>query len=573
MSLLAEQLRQMLDYSIQEACKSGQLTTSTLPDQLVIERVRDAKHGHLATNLAMLLARPERKNPRVIAQTVMDHLVDEDGLIENHAIAGPGFINFTFTAQAWQRVLEPVLTEGERFGYAPSNGSRVNVEFVSANPTGPLHVGHARGALTGDAIARLLEAAGHEVCREYYVNDAGKQVDTLARSVLIRYQQQLGKDVELPEDHYPGDYIIPIAKAAIERFDDRFLNADPFAEEGQWLEPLRELAIDVNLRDIKQTLGNLGIMFDRWQSERELVDSGAIDASIRQLQQDDFLYEEEGKLWFRSTDFGDDKDRVVIRANGVGTYFASDIAYHRDKLQRGFDQIIDVWGADHGGYVRRVSAALAALGLPADRFTPTLVQMVNLVKEGEAFKIGKRSGNMILLQELLDQVGPDVIRFLFLMRRSDAQYDFDLGLAMEQSMENPVYYVQYGHARLCSIIRRAASQNLEPCTLNSPELQRLTHPDEVELIRLIAEWPETLQEAAKALEPHRLAHFLMNLVGTFHGYYTRNRKAAPVVNSEDPGASQARLLLCQALATTLRAGLSVLGVQAPERMEREGDEP
>ncbi len=569
MSLLAGQLRQMLEGSLRQACASGHLVTEELPKGIVIERPREAKHGHLATNVAMILARPERKNPRLIAQTVLDHLNDDDGLLESWDIAGPGFINFTFTAQAWQRVLHQVLTERERFGWAAPSGQRVNVEFVSANPTGPLHVGHARGALTGDAIARLLEAAGHEVCREYYVNDAGKQVETLARSVLIRYQQLLGEDVVLPEDHYPGDYIRPIAALALERFGDVYRQADPFADDGPWMVPMRDLAIAENLAGIQATLENLGIHFDRWQSERELVSSGAIEAALDHLKEGDFLFEEEGKLWFRSTDFGDDKDRVVIRDNGIGTYFASDIAYHRDKLERHFDRIIDVWGADHGGYVRRVSAALAALGLPADRFAPTLVQMVNLVKDGQAFKIGKRSGNMILLQELLDEVGPDVLRFLFLMRRSDAQYDFDLGLAMEQSMDNPVYYVQYGHARLCSILRRAESQDLSPCRFDAPELGRLTHPDEVELIRLIAEWPETLQDAATAREPHRLAHYLMNLVGTFHGYYTRNRKAAPVVSLEDPEASRARLLLCDALAITLRAGLSVLGVHAPERMDRE----
>ena len=563
----------MLDVSLRKACADGLLATEQLPQGLVIERPREAKHGHLATNLAMILARPERKNPRMIAQTLVDHLNDGDGLLDACDIAGPGFINFTFTAQAWQRVLGQVLHEGARFGWAPSSGQRVNVEFVSANPTGPLHVGHARGALTGDAIARLLEAAGHEVCREYYVNDAGKQVETLARSVLIRYQQALGRDVELPENHYPGDYIRPIATQALETFGDIYKDADPFEEDGPWLEPIRDLAISLNLTGIRATLENLGIHFDRWQSERELVANGAIDSALDRLRTGEFLFENEGKLWFRSTDFGDDKDRVVIRDNGIGTYFASDIAYHQDKLDRGFDRIIDVWGADHGGYVRRVSAALSALGLPADRFDPSLVQMVNLVKDGHAFKIGKRSGNMILLQELLDEVGPDVLRFLFLMRRSDAQYDFDLSLAMEQSMENPVYYVQYGHARLCSILRRAESQDLAPCTLDGPELGRLSHPDEVELIRLIAEWPETLQEAAKALEPHRLAHYLMNLVGTFHGYYTRNRKTAPVVTLDDSQASRARLLLCHALATTLRAGLAVLGVSAPERMDREEASP
>ena len=360
MSLLAAQLHRMLHLSAQKAAARGELTTTDLPDNLVIERPRDPKHGHLATNLAMLLARPERKNPRVIAETIVAHLVDEEGLIEAHEIAGPGFINFTFTAQAWQRVLAPVLNEGDRFGWASATGQRVNVEFVSANPTGPLHVGHARGALTGDAMARLLEAAGHEVCREYYVNDAGKQVETLARSVLIRYQQQLGSDVELPEDHYPGDYVHTIASLALERFGDTYRDADPFAEDGPWLIPIRDLAIAENLAGIKATLENLGIHFDRWQSERELVAAGAIDTSLEQLKAGQFVYEDEGKLWFRSTDFGDDKDRVVIRANGVGTYFASDIAYHRDKLERGFDRIIDVWGADHGGYVRRVSAALSA---------------------------------------------------------------------------------------------------------------------------------------------------------------------------------------------------------------------
>ena len=441
------------------------------------------------------------------------------------------------------------------------------MEFVSANPTGPLHIGHARGAFTGDAVARLLESQGWQVTREYYVNDAGRQVDTLARSTLIRYQQACGESVSLPEDHYPGDYVKTIAEKALAQWGDQYRHQNPH-EDGDWLALFRDLAVAENLAWIKADLAKMSVHFDVWQSERELVAAGAVDHAVSTLKATgDSLYEDEGKLWFRSTSYGDDKDRVVLRATGEGTYFASDIAYHKQKIDRGFDRLIDIWGADHGGYVKRVEAALSALGLPSERFEALLVQMVNLVKDGAAFRIGKRTGNMILLSELTETVGPDVSRYLFLNRRSDAQYDFDIGLAMQQSLENPVYYVQYGHARLCAIMRRGDESGLRPCAADDPSVASLILPDELDLLQRIAQWPEVLKAAADSLEPHRIANYLGDLVGAFHGYYTRNRQTARVVDLDDPSTSSARLLMCQSLASTLRSGLAVLGVSAPERME------
>jgi arginyl-tRNA synthetase len=568
MSTLKATLTDLLAASLASAQEAGALVSAQLPDGFVVERPKDDRHGHLATNVAMVLARPERNAPRKIAEALLEHLTDPDNLVKRAEIAGPGFINFTFHDRVWQRVLAPLLEAGERYGFAPARGEKVNVEFVSANPTGPLHIGHARGAFTGDATARLLEAAGYEVTREYYVNDAGNQVDTLGRSTLIRYQQALGVDVELPEDHYPGDYILPIAAIAQQRFGDAYKDADPFVD-GDWLPLFRDLAIEVNLADIKRVLAAMNVHVDVWQSEREMVAGGAVERAIDALEaRGDCLHKDaDGKLWFKSTLWGDDKDRVVIRDDGRGTYFASDIAYHKQKLDRGFSRILDVWGADHGGYVKRVEAALAALGLPSERFEALLVQMVSLVKNGEAFKIGKRSGTMILLEELVAAVGPDVARYLFLMRRSDAQYEFDIGLAESKSLENPVYYVQYGHARLHAILRRGVAEGLAPCGPNDAALELLTHPDEIDLLQRMAQWPEFLQAAAEALEPHRVTTFLAQTVAAFHSYYTRNRKTARVIDAAAPELSSARLLLCQAMASTLRTGLSLLGVDAPERMD------
>jgi arginyl-tRNA synthetase len=569
---LKDTLRNLLEDALRAAHAAGELQTATIPEAMVVERPKDDAHGHLACNIAMVLARPERRAPRQIAAVLAARLRSAESLIESVEIAGPGFLNFFFRAAAQHAVLGEIEVAGDAFGRLPANGKRVNIEFISANPTGPLHIGHARGAFTGDAVARLLEAAGYEVTREYYVNDAGRQVDTLARSTLIRYQQALGREVALPEDHYPADYVRPIARIATERFGAQYADQDP-AQDGAWLPLFRDLAVAENLASIRADLAQVNVCFDVWQSERALVGSGAVEDALEALRgRGDTLYASEGKLWFRSTDYGDDKDRVVIRASGDGTYFASDIAYHKAKLDRGFDRLIDVWGADHGGYVKRVEAALAALGLPSERFEALLVQMVNLVKDGKAFKIGKRSGNLILLSELVDAVGADVCRYLFLNRRSDAQYDFDIGLATKNTLENPVFYVQYGHARLCSILRRGETEGLRPCAADAAAVAGLTSADERDLLQRIAVFPEVLAGAAKALEPHRVATYLHELVAAFHSYYSRNRVSARVLDSDAPALSSARLLLCASLATVIRSGLAVLGVSAPERMVSPSEE-
>ncbi len=534
-----------------------------------IDSPKQAAHGDWASNVAMLYAKAARLPPREVATRLKDRLVDPAGAVAALEIAGPGFLNFRLVPEVWWRGLAEVAARGPRFGRSDVGaGQKVDVEFVSVNPTGPMHVGHGRGAVTGDAIAALLEATGHAVTREYYINDAGNQVKTLARSVHLRYRELFGEKVELPEESYPGEYVIGIARELAREHGDRYLRAP----ESEWLGPFAALAVTRVLELIRGDLAALGIRFDVWFSEKErLHETGALRAVLDDFRERDLLYDKDGAVFFRSTLHGDDKDRPVVKSTGEPTYLAGDIAYHQDKFRRGFDWCLNVWGADHHGDIPRVRAAVEELGVDPLRLRFTLVQMVNLLRDGQPFKMSKRAGTVVSLREVVEEVGADATRFFFLLRRSDAQLDFDVGLARKQSNENPVFYVQYGHARLCSILRRAAEQGLAPPRHDVEALRSLTLPEELDLAKRVLSMPELVAGAALAFEPHRLVFFLQETVAAFHGYYTRSKNSDKVIGP-DPVKTRARLFLCDCLRQAMANALGILGVSAPERMERAADQ-
>jgi arginyl-tRNA synthetase len=524
-----------------------------------VEQPKQESHGDFATNAAMVLAGRARKKPREIARALVGHIGDGGGRLARTEIAGPGFINFFVSEPAWQSALGEVFAAGERFGRVDAGqGRRVLLEFVSANPTGPLHVGHGRQAAVGDALARLLAAAGYEVHREYYINDAGNQVQVLGRSVYARYRELLGLSYEFPEDGYPGDYVREIAADLRGAEGDRLASMAPEAA----VDLCGRGAAQVLLARIREDLERFGVSFDLWFSERAMVERGEVEEALDRLRASGHLYEREGATWFRSEDAGDEKDRVVIKADGLRTYFATDIAYHYDKFQRGPAWCIDVWGADHHGYIPRVRAAIQAFGHDPARFSVVLVQFVSLV----GGRMGKRSGNLVTLRELLSEVGADAARFFYLMRSQNSTLDFDLQLAKEQTPENPVFYVQYGHARICQLIERARREGHELPSFSEEAVRPLRLPEELAILRGILRMPEVVASAAQELEPHRIAHYLQELLGTFHAYYTKYKHTERVV-SADVAKTRARLLLCEALRLVIRNGLGLLGVSAPNRME------
>ncbi|MRR07285.1 MAG: arginine--tRNA ligase [Deltaproteobacteria bacterium] len=541
-----------------ETCYADGTLSSGIVPEIVIEVPTHAEHGDFATNVAMQLAKPEKKAPRQIAEILINTLKNNSELFEKVEIAGPGFINFFINKSLWRESLKSIVSAGDDYGKGTAGkGKKVQVEFVSANPTGPLHIGHGRGAATGDAVASILTAAGFEVEREYYINDAGNQMDTLGKSVYLRYCELLGKPAEFPEKCYQGDYIKDIARDLITKFGSRYLEAS----EDESIPVFAKLGGDIILQGIKQDLEDFGVVHNTWFSEQTLFDSGKVDEAISQMHQNGFIYEKEGALWFRTTDFGDDKDRVVVRSNGVTTYFASDIAYHKEKYQRGFDWVIDVWGADHHGYVPRLKGIVQGLGRDADDLKIILVQLVSLMRDGVPVAMSTRSGEFVTLKEVVDEVGRDAARYFFLMRRSDSQLDFDLELAKRQSTENPVYYVQYAHARICSIFETATERGLTPEDFSKIPLGTLVAPEEMALIKFLAQFPEVVEGSALNFEPHRITYYLQELAGLFHSFYNKHR-----VIGEDPELSAARLLLLKCTAQTLKNGLLLLGVSAPERM-------
>jgi arginyl-tRNA synthetase len=526
--------------------------------EFVLERPRDAGHGDLATNLAMVLARRERTNPRQTAERVLGALQLPAGVVARTEIAGPGFINFWLAENQLAAAHRRILEEGPRYGRVAGPALKVNIEFVSANPTGPLHVGHGRGAALGDAIASLLEAAGYRVTREFYINDAGVQIDRVAQSLWARVRQEAGLPAEIPEGGYHGEYLRENARAVLAAEGAGFARLP--AEEG--VRRCRELALRIQREEQDRDLADFGVRFDIMTSEQAVYDAGQVDRALALLAERGLTYESEGALWLRTTEFGDDKDRVLRKGDGSYTYLVPDIAYHLDKHDRGFDRVIDVWGADHHGYIPRMTAVLLALGLPPEFFEVELVQLVKVVRGGEEVKMSKRSGEFVTLRDLVDEVGVDAARYFFLMKKGATPLDFDVDKAKKQTEENPVFYVQMAHARLSGIFRTAER---EPESVTGEiELAALAAPQDSELLKTIVTWPEVVEKAAREHEPHRITAYLHDeLAPVVHGWYHHTRAVgAP----EGPATEQARLLLARAARIVLANALNLLGISAPDRM-------
>jgi arginyl-tRNA synthetase len=547
----------LLERSIQSAIAAG-LLSAAVPSRIEVEWTKDPCHGDYASNVAMILASQNRKNPREIAKNLLERIDDTELVLEKVEIAGPGFLNFFIRESCWSPLLKSVDSEDDRYGSAQFGESRrIQVEFVSANPTGPLHIGHARGAVVGDVMANILAAVGYDVFREYYINDAGNQMNNLGKSILLRYRELLGRAEDFPEGCYKGDYIRDLAAELLKREGEHYLDMD----EADAIPLLTTFAGGAILEGIKEDLLAFGVVFDLYFSERELYREDGVGSLLRTLQEKDFIYSEGNALWFRTTAFGDEKDRVVVRQNGDPTYFAADIAYHQNKFLRGFETVIDIWGADHHGYIPRMSAAVQALGYEKDALKVILVQLVNLLRDGKPVAMSTRSGEFDTLRQVVDEVGKDAARYNFLMRRSDSHLDFDLELAKRQSNENPVYYVQYAYARICSIMRMAAERGIATPLYDDAELGLLKLPEEVDLIKAITRFPEVVEGAARTLEPHRLTFYLNDMAALFHSYYNKNK-----VISDDGALTGARLFLVKTVRIVLKNALTLLGVSTPEKM-------
>jgi arginyl-tRNA synthetase len=548
---------------------------------VTVEPPRDPLHGDMATNAAMVLAKPSGQKPRDIALKLAEQLMS-DGRITAADVAGPGFLNLRLANDVWQGLIGQVLNMGQQYGTSSMGiGKKVNVEFVSANPTGPLHVGHTRGAVFGDALAGLLAFAGYDVTREYYINDGGAQVDVLARSVYLRYLEAHGQQVAFEDGTYPGDYLIPVGEALKMKVGDAFVGKG----EQFWLSEIREFATDQMMMLIREDLASLGITMDKFFSEKSLFGTGVIEKTIEGLRQDGLIYEgvlepPKGKTpedWepreqtlFKSTEHGDDVDRPVMKSDGSWTYFAPDIAYHGDKVNRGFDQLIDILGADHGGYVKRMKAAVSALSGGNVPLDIKLMQLVKLFKNGEPFKMSKRAGNFVTLRDLVEQVGADVTRFVMLTRKNDAPLDFDFDKVLEQSRENPVYYVQYAHARGCSVMRRAADLGIDvsDAALATTDLTSVQHDSEIAVVKKVAEWPRLVEIAARTNEPHRIAFYLYELASDLHSLWNKGNEIPSLrfLQEDDKATSSAKIALVRSVCVVISAGLGILGVTPAEEM-------
>jgi arginyl-tRNA synthetase len=552
-------IKELVLEAVKKANEQGDLPSSELPG-VTLDEPKIEAHGDFSTNIAMVMASIQKMAPRKIAEAIIKHLNDTAGMLEKTEIAGPGFINFFINKSFWSPVLRHIHQEDTRYGASEiGKGIKVQVEFVSANPTGPLHVGHGRGAAVGDVVANIMSVCGYEVQKEYYVNDSGRQINTLGLSVFMRYKELLGEDVEFPDDCYQGEYIYDIAKKIMEKKGRSLLEAGE--EKAAVLYCAGVAAKDI-LDGIKKDLDSFGVEFDKWYSEQSLFDSGKVDAVINDFRGRKIIYEKDGALWFKTTDFGDEKDRVVVRSNGDTTYFASDIAYHQDKFDRGFDRVIDVWGADHHGYIPRIKASIEAAGNDRDRFNVILVQLVNLLRDAVPVAMSTRAGEFVTLQDVINEVGRDAARFIFLTRHYGSSLDFDLELAKKKSNDNPVYYVQYVHARISSILRKAREERaMGDVTWNEDAVVLLTAPEEIRLIKAMARYPEVVRESAEFMEPHRITFYLMTLASSFHSYYNKHR-----VLTDDPLLAAGRLYLILAVKKVIRNGLALLGVSAPEKM-------
>jgi len=524
----------------------------------IIERPRQKGFGDYSTNIAMQLAKRHRKNPGDIALAISKKVAGCD-VVEKCEVAAPGFVNIYIKGSCWAALLGDILGRGDAYGsLSMGGGEKVQVEFVSANPTGPLHIGHGRGAAVGDAISRILERAGYDVTKEFYINDVGRQIEVLGRSVWLRAREALGEEITMPEDSYHGEYIKDVAAKFMEENGKSFLDLP----EAEAVASFKEFASRALLERIREDLSDFNVEFDVWYSEKSLYEKHLVEKAMKELERRGLIYEKEGATWFRSTEFGDDKDRVLIKADGARTYFASDIAYHNDKLDRGFKKIINVWGADHHGYEARVRAFIKAMGRGDEALKVVFIQLVALLREGEPVAMGKRSGEFVTLRQVMDEVGTDAARFFFLTRRSDAHLDFDIELAKKETPENPVFYVQYCFARIQSIFSFAAEKGFRcPDRFTVEDLLRLDLEEEREIIKHLVNFETIIEKSARELEPHRVTFYLMELAGLFHSYYNRSR-----VVTDDRALTEARLLLLKAVRTVTGTGLGLLGVSAPNKM-------
>lgn len=578
---LFSDIRALVTAALDQMVAAGALPAGLDFAAVAVEPPRDPAHGDMATNAAMVLAKPAVQNPRAIAEALVARLAT-DPRIASAEVAGPGFINLRLRDAVWAEVVRAALTTGRNFGRSDMGaGQRVNVEYVSANPTGPMHVGHTRGAVFGDALASLLDFAGHAVTREYYINDGGAQVDVLARSAYERYREANGLEPQIAEGLYPGDYLIPVGEALKAKYGDSLIDKP----ESDWLADIRVFATEAMMAMIRDDLAMLGVQMDVYSSEKALYGTGRIEAAIARLRDLDLIYEgtlepPKGKLpedWeereqtlFRSTAHGDDQDRPVQKSDGAWTYFAPDIAYHWDKIDRGFDQLIDVFGADHGGYVKRMKAAVSALSNGRVPLDIKLIQLVKLFKNGEPFKMSKRAGTFVTLRDVVEMAGADVTRFIMLTRKNDAALDFDFDKVLEQTKDNPVFYVQYAHARIASVRRKAVEAGIavDDATLAGADLSGLTHPAELELARKIAEWPRLVEIAARAHEPHRIAFYLYELASDLHALWNRgnDEPALRFLQEGNIATTQSKIALARATGVVISAGLGILGVTPAEEM-------
>ncbi len=550
-------VNEIIRRAMARAQERGELAEGVLPP-LIVEYPRDERHGDYTTNVAMTMASQTGKPPRAIAETIVRFIEDAEGIIERVEVAGPGFINFFLKEAYWHYFLREADQQGKRYGEGElGKGKRALVEFLSANPTGPLHIGHGRIAAFGDSLANLLEKVGYEVEREYYVNDRGTQMQLLGQSVYSRYAEAGGREVAFPPDGYQGDYIKGIAHAIKKEAGDKYLcTADEVV-----INALGEKAAAIILGWIKKDLERFRVRFDRWYREKDLYDSGLVPRLLDELRGKGYLYEDQGALWFKSTLFGDEKDRVVIRGNDATTYFASDIAYHKDKYDRGYDLLIDIWGADHHGYIPRMEAVIQALGYNRSTFKVILMQLVNLLRSGKQVSMSTRTGEFISLKDVIQEVGVDACRFFFMLRRAESPLDFDLELAKKEGTENPVYYVQYVHARVSSIFKKAAANEVEIPTFDNVDIALLSLPEERLLAKRVAIFPEFVEGMALALEPHRVTSYLQDMAGIFHSYYNKHR-----IISDDKEMTKSRILLIKVIQGVVRSALGLLGIAAPTEM-------
>lgn len=556
MSVVEQTKSKIIEQIKQAVVAAGIVEAEQIPD-FALELPKDKQHGDYATNVAMQLTRIARRNPRQIAEEIIASFDKQAASISKIEIAGPGFINFYMNNSYLTGVIDQVIEAGEAYGRTDSGkAKKVQVEFVSANPTGSLHLGHARGAAFGDALCNVLDMAGYDVSREYYINDAGNQIVNLARSLEARYFQVLGQDTEMPEDGYYGQDIIDFGKELAEKDGDKYAKMSP----DERFVFFRNWGRDKELEKIKVDLADFRVKFDEWFSETSLYETGAVEKIVETLREKGYVYDKDGATWLRSTDFGDDKDRVLIKQDGTYTYLTPDIAYHENKFSRGFEQLINIWGADHHGYIPRMKAAMQCLGYEADQLVVLINQMVSLYQGGEKVKMSKRTGKAVTMRDLMEEVGTDATRYFFAMRSQDAHLDFDMDLAVSKSNENPVFYVQYAHARICSIFRQADEQGIA-LDIAKADFSRIESEKEIDLLKHLGEFPEEVAGAAEVLAPHRVVRYVHELASLLHSFYNAER-----VITEDEGLTHARLALMKAVQITIVNALRLIGVSAPERM-------